>query len=76
MLNLSAAPLPAGSVSKVVSFGIYRSALIVKVSTPAIAEDGKSIEPGQGALSSPHGEVPATVDLPMSTDQRYHDQIQ
>ena len=66
MLNLSAAPLPAGSVSKVVSFGIYRSALMVKESVPATAEEGKSIEPGQGALSSPHGEVP--VGSPILTD--------
>ena len=39
---------------------------MVKESVPATAEEGKSIEPGQGALSSPHGEVP--VGSPILTD--------
>ena len=45
---------------------------MVKVSTPATAVDGRSTDPGQGALSSPQGEVPkgplpSALSLPMST---------
>ena len=59
MLKRSAAPFPSGSVSNVVSEGIYRSTFIVKVSSPGTVSLGRSIVPGQGALTSPQEPVPA-----------------
>ena len=56
MLKRSAAPFPSGSVSNVVSEGIYRSTFIVKVSSPGTVSLGRSIDP-PGALTSPQGPV-------------------
>ena len=43
---------------KVVSEGIYRSTCMSKLSSPGTVSAGISNDPGQGALTSPHGLVP------------------
>ena len=57
---------------KVVSEGIYRSTCMSKLSSPGTVSAGISNDPGQGALTSPHGLVP--LGSQYSQSLRFRDQ--